>query len=111
MTLSGKQLKLITNGITDIHVNLEWDHGRGLIDKQDNADCRGFSVYFNVLIHGDCVKMGSPGFMEEQVYSEPTFTTDILDIMVYDSGGDKLEMTQKQYKSIQHNLLQNIYPS
>lgn len=109
MKLTNNQLKEIISNIKDIDIYLSWDHGKGIYENENETiEVAKYSISFDLSIHGDCVKMGVAGFMEEQIYSEPTYSTNIYSISVRNSEGEKLEVIPSKLRSIEFNLLENI---
>ena len=113
MKLTANQLIEINKGIQDIPIELEWDnHGEGeYLNLSEEIYTNGFLVVFELDIKGSAQKLTTSAFMEENVYSQPRYTTEVNNIRVYDQYGERLTMLPKHYRSINHNLLLNIYKS
>ena len=112
MKLTANQLIEINKGITDIHVELEWDHGEGeYLNTSEEIYTNNFLIVFGIMVYGSAQKLVNNDFMEEDTYSQPKYTTVINNIRVYNEDGEKLSMLEKHENSINHNLLLNIYKS
>ncbi|MFT7158475.1 MAG: hypothetical protein ACI8Q1_003507 [Parvicella sp.] len=104
-------IQRINKNLKDINIDLDWNHGIGRFD--DNNFCiesAGFMISIDLSCLGQSVQLKS-SFMEEQEWSKPTFETTIYSFTIWDSEGEKLTMLDKHERSINHNLLKNIYPS
>ena len=112
MKLLSKDLIEINKSMSDIPIELEWDHGEGEYENlSEEIECNGFLIVFELAINGSAQKLTTSGFMEENIYSEPKYTTVISNIKVYNLNGEKLTILDKHERSLNHNLTLNIYPS
>tara|TARA_R110000822_G_scaffold80191_2_gene191249 strand:- start:13790 stop:14128 length:339 start_codon:yes stop_codon:yes gene_type:complete len=112
MKLLAKDLIQINKAITDINVDLTWDHGEGVYhEPSEQFESNGFLVVFHLVVNGSSYKMPTNGFMEEDVWSDPKFSTCVSNIRVYNDEGHKLDLLAKHIRSLEHNILKNLYPS
>jgi hypothetical protein len=111
MKLTANQLIRLNKGLTDIPIDLEWYNGSCRYENQsEEIYSNGFLIVFDLLIKGEAT-INHGGFMEENTHSNKTYSKEIFSVKVYDSEGEKLTMLDKHERSINHNLLKNIYPS
>ena len=109
MRLLANQLKEINENLPDLNIDLDWDHGQGRYENQDyQIEVSGYLLSVDITCFGDAIER--PGrFMEEPSYTNHSYSTTIYSITVYDNEGDKLLINDKQFRSIEHNLINNIY--
>jgi len=111
MRLTAEQLKDINKNLRDIHIELDWRHGKGeYIKEAHEVESKGYLIVIDISCHGSAIKRPS-GFMEEPTYTNQQYSKTIYSITVYDLDGFKLMINDKQFRSIEHNLINNIYIS
>ena len=109
MRLLANQLKDINESLADINIELDWDHGTGEYRNElHEVESNGYLIVIDLSCHGSAIERPT-GFMEEPTYTNQQYSKTIYSITVYDNEGDKILINDKQFRSLEHNIFNNIY--
>ncbi len=109
MNCTTNDLTLIISGLKDIPFELAWYQGEGHYENNGhNVDANEYVISMYIEIKGYSMRLPS-GFMEEQEWTPPEYKIEIYTFIVFNPEGERLILNKKQRKSIEHNLLKNIF--
>lgn len=108
-SLSRLGLVEIIGEMTDIEVEMDWDHEEGSFSQSVEIASSHYSVIADISISGTKLKTYAATLDIPEECEVQINPPEVGQVVVFDVEGEEVHITDKQYKSLVYNIKENIH--